>query len=91
MNYLSVENIAKSFGERILFSGASFGLDKGQKMAFVAKNGSGKTTLLRMLAGLDTPDEGEITFRKNIKVGFLQQEPDLGEGITISECVLCFR
>lgn len=87
MNYLSVENISKSFGERILFNDVSFGLDKGQKMAFVAKNGSGKTTVLRILAGLDTPDTGEVTFRKGIKVGFLQQDPDLGENISISECI----
>lgn len=77
MNYLSIENLAKSYGERILFQGVSFGIDQGQKVAFVAKNGTGKSSLLRILAGLEGPDEGAVTFRKDIQVGFLDQDPNL--------------
>ena len=54
MNYLSVENISKSFGERSLFNNLSFGINEGQKIGFVAKNGTGKTTLLRLIAGQET-------------------------------------
>ncbi|MAX79178.1 MAG: ABC transporter [Crocinitomicaceae bacterium] len=75
MNYLSVENISKRYGERVLFEGLSFGLDKGQKSALIARNGTGKTTLMNILAGLDTPDTGEVTYRNEIKVSFLPQEP----------------
>lgn len=74
MNLLSVEEIAKRFGERVLFEGVSFGLDQGQKMALVAKNGEGKTTLLEMLAGDAMPDEGKIVFRNGLKIGYLRQD-----------------
>ncbi len=73
MNYLSVENISKSFGERVLFKDVSFGIDKGQKLAFVAKNGAGKTTLLKLLTGKDVPDTGKVVWRKDVTVGFLDQ------------------
>lgn len=88
MNYLSVENVSKSFGERTLFTDVSFGLDKGSKMALVARNGTGKTTLLRMLASLETPDSGQVTFRKDIKVGFLMQDPIIDPEHTVLEAVL---
>jgi ABC transport system ATP-binding/permease protein len=88
VNYLSVENIAKSFGERVLFSGISFGINEGQKIGFVAKNGTGKTSLLNMLSGDDVPDEGEIVFRKNLKTAFLSQEPNLNPDLTIEETIL---
>lgn len=74
MNLLSVENIAKRFGERVLFEQVSFGLDQGQKMALVAKNGEGKTTLLEMLAGDTKPDSGTIVWRNNISVAYLKQD-----------------
>ena len=88
MNYLSVENIAKSFGERVLFSEISFGINEGQKIGFVAKNGTGKTSLLNMLSGEDVPDTGEIVFRKNLKTAFLSQEPNLNPSLTIEETIL---
>ncbi|MGB6269542.1 MAG: ATP-binding cassette domain-containing protein, partial [Olleya sp.] len=75
MNYLTVENIAKSYGELTLFEGLSFSVHKDQKIAFVAKNGTGKTSILNMLAGLDVPDTGHIIYRKDIKVAFLPQDP----------------
>ncbi len=88
VNYLSVENIAKSFGERVLFKGISFGINEGQKIGFVAKNGTGKTSLLNMLSGENVPDEGEIVFRKNLKTAFLSQEPNLNPDLTIEETIL---
>lgn len=88
MNYLSVENIAKSYGSRQLFEGISFGLAEGEKAALVARNGSGKTTLLNILAGKEAPDQGLVTFRKGIRVAFLNQEPDLDLDRSILESVL---
>lgn len=88
MNYLSVENISKSFGERVLFQNISFGINKGQKVAFVAKNGTGKTSILKIITGEDTPDEGQIVMRKDIKMAFLSQEPKLQSELNIEENIL---
>ena len=87
MNYLSVENLAKSYGIQVLFEGVNFGIERGQKMALVAKNGSGKTTLMRILAGLDEPDSGNVVFRKEIKTSYLDQNPVFTEGANIREVV----
>ena len=87
MNFLSVENLTKSFGERILFSNVSFGIDQGQKVAIVAKNGSGKTTLLNCLMGKEQYDEGKIVFRKDIKVAFMEQSENLPTDQTIDEVI----
>lgn len=74
MNVLSVEKLAKSFGPRQLFKDLSFGLEKGQKTAIVARNGSGKSTLLKCIAGVETQDAGIVTFNKGIRVGYLDQQ-----------------
>ncbi|AXO81588.1 ABC transporter ATP-binding protein [Olleya aquimaris] len=87
MNYLTVENIAKSYGELTLFENISFSVHKDQKIAFVAKNGTGKTSILKMLAGFDVPDQGNIIYRKDIKVAFLPQEPVLDTTLTIEEAI----
>ena len=87
MNYLSVENIAKSFGERVLFENISFGINKDQKIAFVAKNGTGKTTLLNIIAGEETPDTGKIIFRKDLKIAYLSQNEKLDESLTIEQTI----
>lgn len=87
MNYLSVENISKSFGERTLFEGVSFGINKDQKIAFIAKNGTGKTTLMNIIMGKDEPDTGQIVVRKGIRVAFLSQVPDLQDELTIEESI----
>ena len=87
MNYVSVENIAKSYGMLQLFDGVSFGINQGQKVGFVAKNGSGKTTLLRILAEKEAADEGQVNYRKSLKVGFLDQEPDLSPDLTVEETI----
>ena len=73
MNCLSVERLAKRYGPRELFRDVSFGLEKGQKTAIVARNGSGKSTLLKCIAGLEKPDEGIISFNKGLRVGYLDQ------------------
>jgi len=87
MNYLSVENIAKSYGERGLFENISFGISKDQKVGFVAKNGTGKTSLLNILAGTDAPDDGQVIYRNDIRVAFLSQEPDLDPKLTIEQSI----
>ncbi len=87
MNYLSVENISKSYGERILFKDISFGINKDQKIAFVAKNGTGKTSILNIIAGLDVPDSGQIVSRKNISIAYLAQKDNLDNNLTIEESV----
>jgi ATP-binding cassette subfamily F protein uup len=85
MNYLSVENISKSYGERILFKDVSFGINKDQKIAFIAKNGSGKTTIMNMINGLDEPDTGQVVIRKDINMAFLSQNNNLQDELTIEE------
>lgn len=87
MNYLSVENISKSYGERILFTDISFGINKDQKIAFIAKNGTGKTSLLNIITGEDTPDSGQIVSRNDIHIAFLSQDPDLAPDLTIEETI----
>ena len=87
MNYVSVENIAKSFGERVLFKDISFGINEGQKIGFVAKNGTGKTSLLNIIVADEEPDEGLVVFRKNLKVAFLPQEPNLNPELTVEQTI----
>lgn len=87
MNYLSVENISKAYGERVLFEDLSFGINKDQKIAFVAKNGTGKTSILKIITGEDTPDSGQVIMRKEIKMAFLSQEPKLNPELTIEESI----
>lgn len=87
MNYISVENISKSYGERILFEELSFGINKDQKIAFVAKNGSGKTSILNIMAGLDVPDTGQVISRKGIQISYLAQNETLNPELSIKEVV----
>ncbi|WGK66333.1 ABC-F family ATP-binding cassette domain-containing protein [Croceiramulus getboli] len=88
MNYVSVEEISKSYGERVLFQNISFGINEGQKIGFVAKNGTGKTSLLHILTGKDQPDSGQVVFRKSVKMAYLPQEPDLNPKLTVEETIL---
>ena len=85
MNYLSAENLSKHYGELILFENISFGLNKGDKVALIAKNGAGKSSLLKILAGKDTPDEGSFVFRKDISIGYLPQQAEFDEQLTIDQ------
>lgn len=87
MNYLSVENLTKSFGDRILFQDLNFGIDLGQKVAIVAKNGSGKTTLLRCLMDMEHYDTGRIVYRNDIRIAFMEQSENLDDDHTILEAV----
>ncbi|MFT6322812.1 MAG: ATP-binding cassette subfamily F protein uup, partial [Halieaceae bacterium] len=87
MNYLSVENLSKMYGEKTLFSDLTFGLNKGDKVGLIARNGSGKTTLLRVLAGQESPDDGKVIFRKDIKVGLLMQEISFEPHLTVLDAV----
>ncbi|MDC8006272.1 ABC-F family ATP-binding cassette domain-containing protein [Aureisphaera galaxeae] len=87
MNYLSVEQIAKSYGERVLFQNISFGINQGQKIGFVAKNGTGKTSLLNILSGKESPDAGRVVYRKNLSVAFISQEPNLNPELNVEETI----
>ncbi|MEL6916261.1 MAG: ABC-F family ATP-binding cassette domain-containing protein [Bacteroidota bacterium] len=87
MNLLTVENISKSYGELVLFSDLSFGINKDQKIALIAKNGSGKTSILNILSEQDIPDTGQVNYRKGIRISFLAQEPDLDANLTIEETI----
>ena len=79
MNYLSAENISRNIGERWVFKNLFFGLQKGEKVALIGKNGTGKTTLMETLMGMQSPDEGKISIRKGIRVGYLPQNPIFAE------------
>jgi ATP-binding cassette subfamily F protein uup len=73
MNYLTIEKVSKTYGEKLLFKEITFGLEKGQKTALIAKNGTGKSTLLNIIAGLESADEGKVVVRKDITVSYLPQ------------------
>jgi len=90
MNYLTLENVTKTYGDKLLFKDVSLIINKGEKIALVAKNGSGKTTLLRVIAG-EEKGEGErnkILLRKDIKIGFLDQDPSFDESLTVIDTLL---
>ncbi len=88
MNLLSVEGISKSYGERTIFKPLSFGVSIGQKIALIAKNGSGKTTLLKIIAQQDSPDQGEVNYRKGTLISYLAQEPSLDSSLSVEETIL---
>jgi len=87
VNYLSVENISKSYGERVLFNNISFGINKDQKIAFIAKNGTGKSTILNIISDRDQADSGQIVKRKELSISFLSQEDVFDKNLTIEETI----
>lgn len=87
VNYLSAENIGKSFGVRTLFSGLTFGIEQGEKVAFVAKNGTGKSTLMKILCGREQPDTGKVVLRKGIRLGYLEQQPTFDPQQTVQDVI----
>lgn len=87
MNLLTVENISKSYGELVLFENLSFGINKDQKIALIAKNGTGKTSILNILSGADSPDSGQVSYRKSTRVSFLAQEPVMNPDLTVEETI----
>ena len=86
---LQVENLTKSFGDLVLFEDISFGLAEGQRVGLIAKNGSGKSTLLSILSGKEGYDHGTISFRRDLRVGHLEQDPRYPEELTVLEA--CFH
>lgn len=86
--YLQVEGLSKSFGDLVLFHQISFGIAEGQRIGLIAKNGSGKTTLLNILADKEGYEEGNIVYRRDLKVGYLEQSPSYPEELTVLEA--CF-
>lgn len=87
ISFLQIEHLTKSYGELFLFEDISFGISMEQKVALIAKNGTGKSTLLRIIAGEETPDSGQVTFRNNIRIGYLPQNPVVDPEKTVSEQV----
>lgn len=88
MNYLSVENLTKSFGVRVLFKDVTFGINQGDKVAIVAKNGNGKSTLLKIICGLEDKDSGNVIFRNGIRVDYLEQAENFKDNLSVFEEVL---
>lgn len=90
MNYLTLENVTKTYGEKVLFQQISLQVNRGQKIALVAKNGTGKSTLLRVIAGLEQPEgeQASILLRRDIRVGYLVQDPEFAEGATVIDAAL---
>jgi ATP-binding cassette subfamily F protein uup len=88
LNYLSVSQLGKSYGVRSLFSDLSFGIAHGERVALIAKNGTGKSTLFKIIAGEETPDSGKVVLRNNIKVGYLEQDPQFPAELYVIDAVL---
>lgn len=87
MNYLSVENLSKSFGERKLFQNISFGIDQGQKIALVGINGAGKSTLMKIIMGLEVPDSGNVAVNQQVKVAYVHQNPVFPGNLSIFQTI----
>ena len=87
--YLQVDNLTKSFGDLVLFENISFGIAEGQRVGLIAKNGTGKTTLLNVIAGKEGYDNGNIVFRRDLRVDYLEQDPQYPEELTVLEA--CFH
>jgi len=87
ISYLQLENLTKSYGDRMIFADVTFGINQGDKIALIAKNGTGKTTLLRCIAGIESADSGKITPRSGLKIGYLEQTPDLPPDCSVGDFV----
>jgi ATP-binding cassette subfamily F protein uup len=88
ISYLQVENLTKSFGDNLLFENISFGISDNQRVALIAKNGTGKTTLLNILADLEDYDSGNISFKRDLRIGYLEQSPDYPKTFTVLDACL---
>ena len=88
-SYLQIDNLTKSFGDLVLFENISFGIAEGQRIGLIAKNGTGKTTLLNVISGKEGYDSGNIVFRRDLRVDYLEQDPKYPEELTVLEA--CFH
>ena len=88
VSYLQIEDLTKSYGDRLLFAGVTFGIYQGDKIGIVAKNGAGKSTFLRIICGEEDADSGSVTARNGLKIGFLPQMPDFGDAKTLMEAAM---
>lgn len=89
ISYLQIDRLTKSFGDLVLFEDITFGVAQGQKIGLIAKNGTGKTTLLNIIGGKEDYDSGEVVFRKDLRVGYLEQSPSYPEELTVLQA--CFH
>lgn len=89
--YLQISELTKSVGDRILFADITFGINEGDKIGLIAKNGTGKTTLLRCLAGIISADSGQIVFRNDLRIGYLDQSPEFSSEMSAVEAVTAGR
>ena len=87
-SYMQVENLTKSFGDHLLFENISFGIADNQRVALIAKNGAGKTTLLNIIAGKEDYKNGNITFRRDLRIGYLDQDPDFPKELSVLDACL---
>ena len=87
MNFVTLENVGKQFSERVLLEGVNLLINEGERIGLIGPNGSGKTTLLRLIAGLDSPDSGQITVWGGVRVHYLPQDPELDPTLTVLETV----
>ena len=87
-SFLQIENLTKSYGDRILFQNISFGINEGEKIGIIAKNGTGKSTLLNIISGKEVADCGDITFRSDLRVSILEQMPDFKPGTSVLDCCI---
>lgn len=89
VSYLQIDKLTKSFGDLVLFEDITFGVAQGQKIGLIAKNGTGKTTLLNIIGGKEDYDSGEVVFRNDLRVGYLEQSPSYPEDLTVLQA--CFQ
>ena len=82
---ISVENLTKSYSEKLLFQNINFSISEGQKIALVAHNGVGKSTLLNIITGAEIPDDGKVVVRESLKIAYLKQDPELDNNLKVKE------
>ncbi|NWL89869.1 ABC transporter [Paenibacillus sp. 79R4] len=87
MNIMTVEHLTKTYGEKVLFQDASFGMDEHDKIGVIGVNGTGKSTFLRIIAGLDQADEGKIAINRDVRVAYLAQNPEFDPELTVLRAV----
>lgn len=88
ISYLQIDNLTKSYGHRMIFDSISLGISQGDKIGLIAKNGTGKTTLLRIIAGIESPDSGTVTYRNSLRVSMIEQHPTFEAGLTVLDACL---